>query len=82
MEDEEIAETVTKHTGGEAEMFREGWRRFFRNNMLAPKPGARETGCPPGTTRTDAPRKLIYDVDDPNNQRPKFAFWKTKPKEK
>lgn len=81
MDDDEIRETIARHTGSESEMFREGWRYFYRNNKLAPKPGAREPGCPPDTTRTDVPRSTVYDVDDPENLRPKFAFWKAKPKD-
>ena len=81
MKDEEIRETVANHTGGDAEMFREGYKRFWRKNMLTPKDGAKEDGCPPGTTRSDTPRSLIYDVDDPVNKCPKFAFWKPKPED-
>ena len=68
-------------TGGEIEIFKRGIKRFWRQNMLTSKPGAKEDGCPPGSVRTDVPRSIIYDVDDPDNHRPKFAFWKAKTQE-
>ena len=55
-------------TGSFLDRVREGYRRFWSMNMLAPSPGTNEPGCPPNTVRTDVPRSNVFDPDDPNNK--------------
>ena len=80
MEYDETAEPPLEYiTGSDYQMFNQGWRNFYRKNMLMPKTGAREEGCPPGTTRTNIPRSTVYDVDAPENKRPKINYFNNKP---
>ena len=61
-------------------LIRIGFKNFYRKNKLKPKPGAREEGCPPNTTRTNESRRNIWDPDDPEQRRDKLAFGKGRKK--